>query len=447
MKRIGIGLLCGALCLSLCACSLKGETNMPPENSPITTVEPLESPYAVPVESPALPSEARPLRAVTYPQGTDAEDYESYHRIRENNPVTEAAENAISRFSYQAAAKLLKAGEDGNLSPLSLYYALAMAAVGAKGDTQTELMSLLGAENLDALKTQCGNLYRLLYQDNDVTKLKIANSVWANQMAKLSPAFYEAAAQAFYAEAYQRDFAKGETGKEIGKWIAHHTNGTLEPEIKVNPGQLLHLINTVYFYDEWINNFPESNTAPDTFHGAGGDITVDFMNRTSMDSFEKGDGYTKSAMRLKGGGQMVFVLPQEGTGVESLYQSPERLQTVIEREMNAHGNVVWKMPKFTIDAEYDCREALEAMGLKTAFTKDADFSGMTDEKAWIDGVLQGTHIAVNEKGVEASAYTDLMFAGSAMPEDEADMILDRPFLYAIVQEGIPLFIGVYQGVK
>ena len=443
MKRIRIGLLCsllcGALCVSLCACG----PNSGPESSPFVTVT--VEPSAVPGGEGDGTLEATPLHAVTYPQSTDPEDYETARRIRDDNPVEDATGKAIRSFSYQAAAQLLEEKTDGNVSPLSLYYALAMAAIGAKGDTQAELMSLLGAEDLDALKTQCGNLYRLLYQDNDVTKLKIANSIWANQMAKLSPAFYETAAQAFYAEAYQRDFAKGETGKEIGKWIADHTNGTLEPEIKVDPGQLLHLINTVYFYDEWIDSFPESGTAPDTFHGASGEITVDFMNRTSMGSFAKGDGYTKSALGLKGGGQMVFVLPDAGTDAETLYRSPERLEAVLGAEMESYGTVTWKLPKFTIDASYDCKAPLEALGLHAAFTKDADFSGMTDEEAWIDGVLQGTHIAVNEKGVEASAYTDLMFAGSAMPEDKAEMILDRPFLYAIIQEDIPLFIGVYQG--
>lgn len=46
-----------------------------------------------------------------------------------------------------------------NYSPLSLYYALAVAASGAEGQTQQELLDLLGVADADTLAEQCGNLY------------------------------------------------------------------------------------------------------------------------------------------------------------------------------------------------------------------------------------------------------------------------------------------------
>lgn len=73
---------------------------------------------------------------------------------------------------------------------------------------------------------------------------------------------------------------------------------------------------------------------------------------------------------------------------------------------------------------------------------DADFSGISDMAASIGAVKQETYIAIDENGVEASAYTELDYTGTAMPMDSAELILDRPFIFAITNGSVPLFIGV-----
>ena len=52
-------------------------------------------------------------------------------------------------------------------------------------------------------------------------------------------------------------------------------------------------------------------------------------------------------------------------------------------------------------------DTLKNLGVNSAFTTDADFSGITDQMAFITDVLQETHIAIDEDGVEASAFTKL----------------------------------------
>lgn len=87
--------------------------------------------------------------------------------------------------------------------------------------------------------------------------------------------------------------------------------------------------------------------------------------------------------------------------------------------------------------------ALKKLGVNSAFAPDADFTGITDHMAYITDVLQETHIAIDEDGVEASAFTQIDYAGSAMPKGRADMILNRPFIYGITaRNGSLLFMGV-----
>ena len=58
---------------------------------------------------------------------------------------------------------------------------------------------------------------------------------------------------------------------------------------------------------------------------------------------------------------------------------------------------------------------------------------------------QETCIGIDENGVEASAFTKIDYAGAAMPEGRAEMILNRPFLYGIASsEGSLLFAGIFE---
>ncbi len=232
----------------------------------------------------------------------------------------------------------------------------------------------------------------------------------------------------------------------MGKWIADNTNGSLTPDIKISDSQILSLINTVYFYDEWVDRFDKDLTAPDTFHLADGtDITCDFMNMKygSGHNFSDGDGYLRSALQLKNNGSMVYILPDEGVNIAELLDSPAKAQEIFTEGKEYAGKVTFKIPKFSFDSSFDLIDALKELGIRSAFDEKADFSGMTDGYAYISGVTQNTHIAINENGVEASAFSQIQYAGAMPPDGEAFMILDRPFIYGITApNGTLLFVGV-----
>lgn len=106
------------------------------------------------------------------------------------------------------------------------------------------------------------------------------------------------------------------------------------------------------------------------------------------------------------------------------------------------GEVVFKVPKFTSDSRSDIKEMMMKLGINGIF-ENGDFSGMTDQKdIFISSITQNGHIGIDEKGVEASAFTDIAYAGAALPDGRAEMILDRPFLYGIKKNGVWLFIGI-----
>lgn len=392
-----------------------------------------------------------PLAQVIYPKAYAFDDYDSRVKVRDENPVKDNTIKAINNFAYKTASLVLKEGEGNkNYSPLSLYYALALATTGAGSETEKELLDLLGMPDSKTLSIESGNLYRQLYRDNKIGKFKIANSIWLGNEANGKPvrfkdSFIENALKNFYASSYNVNFADSETGKAMGEWISENTKGTLSPEIETDPEQILSIINTVYFYDQWINRFDKEKTLEDVFHLSDGEeVRTDFMNQTMWAaSFTKGENFTRSGLSLKNNGEMIFILPDQGVSAYDLISSPEEIQRIFEEGEDFYGEVVWKIPKFAFDSKFKLKDQLKELGIKEAFNPNADFTGITDHMAYISGIQQETHISIDEEGVEASAFTQIDYDGSAPPEGRADMILDRPFIYGITADnGNLVFIGI-----
>ena len=50
---------------------------------------------------------------------------------------------------------------------------------------------------------------------------------------------------------------------------------------------------------------------------------------------------------------------------------------------------------------------------------------------------------IDEEGCKAASLTVMMYEGAVAPEDHAEFILDRPFIFEIMSDtGLPLFVGI-----
>lgn len=104
------------------------------------------------------------------------------------------------------------------------------------------------------------------------------------------------------------------------------------------------------------------------------------------------------------------------------------------------------MPEFESEYEILLNETLKRMGMTNAFG-GADFSQMFAEGAALVNlgfVLQKTMIRVNRKGTEAAAVTIAAALSSCTPMEEYyEVVLDRPYLYAIIdmRTETPIFLG------
>ena len=351
---------------------------------------------------------------------------------------TEEGENVMNQFAYLTGQYLLEGTENGLYSPISLYYALGMAAAGAAGDTQAQLLELLGTNSVDTLLQQC----QVTPQEQE--QLQIANSIWVDDtLGALSETYTQQVESSFGATVFSVDFRLPETAEQMRRWVAEQTAGLVE-YTPSDPSGPLNLLNTVYFKSQWQAPFSEANTQEDVFTLSDGqEIRHEFMNGDLEGVLYQGDGYRRGELPLENG-SMVFILPEEGGSLQSLLAEKGWQSLLCEGEGET-ARIQWHIPKFGWDDSWQGTDLLRKLGADLAVTPDADFSGITGEDSglYISDITQKTHIEVDEYGVEAAAYTKIAMKMSAYVPAEESMDLNRPFLYAICDEaGNILFMGV-----
>ena len=103
------------------------------------------------------------------------------------------------------------------------------------------------------------------------------------------------------------------------------------------------------------------------------------------------------------------------------------------------------VPRFKTTASFDAADALQKLGLKSAFTGDADFSLITaDKRLQLSAVFHKTWISVDEEGTEAAAASAVAAIEKGFGGPPPDKItLNRPFLWMILEPNsrLILFMG------
>lgn len=357
---------------------------------------------------------------------------------------------ALGGFTASTGESVLVGQENVCYSPVSLYWALSMAGTGAGGQTQEEIYALLGAADTETLSENNNLLYQAVYSDDKTCCVYPANSIWMREGVDFYDSFTDNAAREFYASCYTLDFATPGAGKTISQWIGQQTKGLLQPEIELQPLDVMVLLNTVYFKANWVDEFQKSATAEDDFFAPEGAVRCDFMHASRSGQAVAVEGYNLAAVPLKGGWEMFFLLPDEGESIDGLLEE-QGLASLLDESRADSREIEWSIPKFSARNTLDLVPTLQSLGVEQAFSStEADFSNVCDVTqlpggaAYLSRVEQGTFFAMDEEGVEAAAYTKInMNAGSAAPPDETiEMDLSRPFLYGVRDsDGIVLFLG------
>lgn len=462
MRRILSLALASVLLLAGCAGGTQfsggtGESDgKEPEKMSYTLAEPIYPEFP---KQPQMPAEGPAGGWEAYQEAYDKYMDALTALRRESAGVGEAEHAALTAFAARSTPLTLagREGENAIYSPLSLWSALAMLAQCAGGDSRQQVLDALGADSVDTLRQQVELVWRSLYTDDGLSALILANSVWLNSALEGAYAqdTLDALAEAYYAGAYAVPMGEPEADQAVTDWVKKQTNGLVgggQPVVQTNVDTLALLVSSLYYKAAWVSEFNADQTELDTFTDAAGNETrVDFMHRNKDDSFIRRDGY-QAARLATHLGEMVFVLPDEGVAPEALLQKEDFLSRLeFYGDAATWGEVQWSVPKFDVSSDLDLKGALASLGITDLLVPEkADLSALTDLDAFLSDAKQMARVKVDEEGVEAAAVTILEMSECALPlppEEVCVMDLDRPFLFVIRTQDIPLFVGVVNQVR
>lgn len=350
-----------------------------------------------------------------------------------------------ANFAVNLLQNSVREGENTLISPLSVLSALAMTANGAKDETLSQMEAVLGGtpEQLNSW------LHAWMSRQDDA--LHLANAIWFNTHERFTPNhdFLQTNADYFRAGVFSAEFNDAAC-RDINDWVADHTGGMIRDILDEIPDDaVMYLVNTLAFEAKWANAYRDGQVSDGFFTTEDGRKQyVELMYDTVHDYLET-ENATGFLRYYQGGYAFAALLPSEGVTVSELVQSLDGDSLAAALASPQDVAVKTAIPKFEMESSLEMSDVLISMGMVDAFDPErANLTGLGTSMAgniFINRVLHKTFISVGEQGTRAGAATVVEANDRAMGivEDRREVILDRPFVYMIIdcETGLPIFLG------
>ncbi|MFI5334113.1 MAG: serpin family protein [Chlamydiales bacterium] len=355
--------------------------------------------------------------------------------------------------------KVLNNGSSPNLiySPYSIFSCLSMVSIGAREDTATEMQQAL---HLTFNRTDLPKAASLLakYLTTPVHTsytLDVANGLWLDRDSFVLADYRHALEEGYRANIQSLDFSKTEEATAlINEWVSNETHGKISRLLQANDldgSTRMVLTNAVYFQGSWQKPFDAKKTKESDFYpDSETTMPVQMMEQTASFLFLEDESMQVLSLPFlkkdeKSTLACLIFLPKKGKELSDIEKlmSNELLSRWVGGLHNERVHV--KMPKFQLDSRTDLNAPLAAIGIKTAFTEKANFSGIDGMRdLFLSRVVHQAFFSLDELGVVAAAATAASMNVTATPPASPlrQFIVDRPFLLLLVDLNtkLPLFI-------
>lgn len=314
-------------------------------------------------------------------------------------------------------------------SPLGLSYALAMTNYGAEGTTKQEINSVLGYSNAEQMRTLhhemilSGAYKGTGGEKQQRSTLEAEQSLISNGTFDFRKDFVDNAREYYFADLKKKENAPS-----------------------AFPITIRSRLN---FTGIWASPFNPQETQLRTFtNGEGVKRQVKMMQQYyNKLRFADCKGYGMVEIPYTGGFKMYVLLPGKSLSLGDLVLRTDAESWRKDVAKLREHSVSLQLPRMDVSTRYDFNDMLASLGMPTAFTPQADFSGMTtDAPLQIGQVLQESTLKATESKTEAQSTTTV---GMVLVDlkDQAlpiEFYCDRPFLYIITDKyGAINFVGTY----
>ena len=344
-------------------------------------------------------------------------------------PPAEGSRTGFALSFFKQVNRLSKPSENIVVSPYSAGAALSMLTEGAMGQTKVELDNALN-----------GCLFKGQLPDGgDSVVVKSANSVWIDSDFSVRNRYVNLLQKDYDALVETLRFSDPATVRAINNWCSENTEGKITEIVdRLTPGDVMFILNALYFNAPWEDKFDPALTAKADFRGVSGIRQVDMMARKGRYNYTEFQGCQMIELPYLGSSYSMFVvLPPENMKIESML--PYVNENVYKQALGmlTPSEVRFKMPKVKMETEMILNDVLMGMGVRTAFTGAADFKGIAETGPLVvSQVKQKCYIDIAEPGTEAAAVTSIgVRLTSVRPEVNLKvMTVDRPYVFFIADK-------------
>ena len=322
------------------------------------------------------------------------------------------------------------------ISPLSLFLAFGVMYQGACKRTQLQLD---GFFHYDTARDLTQLLQALSAPTDGSVQLEVSNAIFSVPQFAFKSSFVRLL-QAINTLQEHLDLTGDPAGavEHINRFVADKTHqmipSILTPDA-INPETLFVLISAVYFKGPWGVEF-------DRHHELipfAGTPTQMIATKAKMPHMVT-DVYQSVAIPYAAPDTyFVAVMPKDFEA----FRRSGRLFEIVNRTLTftSEEDVNLKMPVFSTELSVDLKKTLSALGVKDAFSGDANFSKLSDTPVYISRAVHSARIDVDEKGPVAAAVTAEVIDYLGF-DHSVDILLTKPFFYVIIDKrNVPLFYG------
>lgn len=357
-----------------------------------------------------------------------------------------------NRFAFDLYSLYREHPDNIFYSPYSLLAALAMTYEGARGQTAEEMARVFYLPEDEVRRSGLAGFYNAINQPDREYVLDTANALWPAQDYHFLDDYFEVIERYYRGKIEPLDYVADPEGSRltINNWVEEQTRDKIKnliPAGFIDPLTRLVLTNAIYFKGQWLTEFDPDLTRNESFYvNEDKEIEVPMMRRTDEEAvfdYARLDDVQILSLPYKGEEvAMTIILPDRGQ-LEAVEASLSLEQLNYYRSALNRQRVDVYLPRFKMDTKYIMNDDLSDLGMPSAFSSQADFSGLTGARdLYISAVIHQAFLDVNEEGTEAAAATGVVMQELAI-RDLPVFRADRPFIFLIehLETGAILFMG------
>lgn len=341
-------------------------------------------------------------------------------------------------------------------SPVAIFGLLSLLSQIVDGNTKKEILDALSINNEEAIRLN-NELMDVFNVESFDVKSNLNASIWLNDSLDINKDNLKDICLKNKLEAFIGKMGSLDFDEKVHKWLNEKTNNLLKgsvSDIRTSETTYLDLFSTIYLKAAWQNPF--DCCKDDIFNLSNSEkVKCKFLFESTRDYLYTSEKFKVISKSLLGCYyQMNVILPNED--IDDITIDSNLINAIngdFDNFDNKYLTLNIKIPKFNIKSEEEIISQIKMLGINEIFDANkANFSPLTaiEKMLCVSKINQMARVKINKKGLEAAsaAMCFVCATGSYLEiPEEYDFFVDRPFIFSITRNNMPIFVGTIANPK